>query len=218
MLVLVVAAGGWWRIHGGSTAVAGKSPAALVPSKPGAELPSSPVAPTSPGSSRASTPDRPVLVDREERERLARLRAAVWHAFGPAVPLEEAPRPSAEQDYLLPFAPPIQRTPAGRPEREGIRDRMHADFIPMAGGCYREAQGRLPGLTGSVVLSFTIVGDAKVGGIVDSAAILDRSTIRDAKMVECMRESMLTMTFPPPPPGGELPVEYPIDFDPDEDG
>jgi hypothetical protein len=152
------------------------------------------------------------------RSPFVRVDVVRYDAFGPAVPLEEAPRPSAEQDYLLPFAPPIQRTPAGRPEREGIRDRMHADFIPMAGGCYREAQGRLPGLTGSVVLSFTIVGDAKVGGIVDSAAILDLSTIRDAKMVECMRESMLSMTFAPPPPGGELSVEYPIDFDPDEEG
>jgi len=86
----------------------------------------------------------------------------------------------------------------------------------MALGCYEDAEKRTPGLRGRIVLHFAVVGDSKIGGIVESADVLDASTIRDPMMIDCMRESMLSMTFPPPKQGGFVTVEYPIEFSPDE--
>ncbi len=143
-----------------------------------------------------------------------RMRDLIWQAFGQAPPPNETSRPNVP--YVLPSAVP---EPPGIPGRIGpqyIQDRMHADFFPMARDCYDEAAKRSPGLEGTVVLRFAIVGDAHVGGVVESADVMDRSTIRDQAMIECMRESMLSMTFPPPETGGFVTVEYPVNFSPDE--
>jgi hypothetical protein len=61
-----------------------------------------------------------------------------------------------------------------------------------------------------------LVGDAEIGGVVESADVMDQSTIRDQGMIACIRESMLSMTFQPPSKGGFVTIEYPIDFHPDE--
>jgi hypothetical protein len=36
-------------------------------------------------------------------------------------------------------------------------------------------------------------------------------------MIECMRESFLSVTFPPPRGGGFVTVKYPVVFSPDDD-
>jgi hypothetical protein len=149
--------------------------------------------------------------DRAARDRL---RELVWRAFAQAPPPNETAQPVAP--YVLPSAVPDPPGVPGRLEPEYIRDRLRKDFFPMAGDCYDQAQKRSPDLRGKVVLRFAIVGDANTGGIVESADVMDRSTIRDQGMIECIRESMLSMTFPPPKQGGFVTVEYPIDFSPDD--
>jgi hypothetical protein len=69
---------------------------------------------------------------------------------------------------------------------------------------------------GKVWLRFVLVGDAKVGGVVESADVMDKSTIRDQGMIECIRQSMLSMTLPPPAEGGYVTIEYPMDFYPED--
>jgi hypothetical protein len=103
--------------------------------------------------------------------------------------------------------------------REYLQARIREDFYPMAKACYEDALVRQPLLAGQVVVDFMIVGDAKVGGIVDQAKINERTTIADAKMTDCMRESMLSMVFAPPDDGGWMTVTYPFEFSPgEEDG
>lgn len=68
------------------------------------------------------------------------------------------------------------------------------------------------------MLHFTVVGDHSVGGVVESTDVMDRSTTHDPAMIECIREAMLSMSFPPPEQGAFVTIEYPIDFDPDEEG
>jgi hypothetical protein len=74
----------------------------------------------------------------------------------------------------------------------------------------------LPDPRGQIVFWFAIVGDEKVGGIVESVDVLDESTLRDPEMIECMRESFLSVTFPPPKGGGFVTVKYPMMFAPDD--
>jgi hypothetical protein len=69
-----------------------------------------------------------------------------------------------------------------------------------------------------VQFAFNIVGDAKIGGIVEAVDVLDTSTLRDPDTIDCMRQSFLSVTFPPPPDGGTVTVVYPIEFTSDDGG
>jgi hypothetical protein len=101
--------------------------------------------------------------------------------------------------------------------REYLQARIREDFYPMAKVCYEEALAKQPNLAGRVVVDFMIVGDTKVGGIVDQAKINERTTIADPKMTDCLRESMLSMVFAPPEDDGWMTVTYPFVFLPDAD-
>ena len=74
-----------------------------------------------------------------------------------------------------------------------------------------------PTSKGKSNLWFVIVGDAQIGGIVESVDVLNKSTLRDPDVIECLRESFLGITFPPPKGGGYVTVEYPIEFSPEDD-
>lgn len=97
-----------------------------------------------------------------------------------------------------------------------IQELVRADFIPMAGKCYehllskRDAGGR-------VALSFTIVADEKLGGIVEDATVDSDGGLAEEAMTTCLRESLSTLVFRPPAHGGVVTVVYPIEFSPDDD-
>jgi len=67
-----------------------------------------------------------------------------------------------------------------------------------------------------MVMSFDIVGEPDVGGIVDDVVLDPTTEIEHADMIECMRESMMSMTFDPPQDGGTLRVTYPFVFEPSD--
>ena len=118
-------------------------------------------------------------------------------------------------------APPPPRIAPDDPtnlalDREYIRDVVRSDFYPMAKQCYESALAANPTLAGKIVLDFTIVGDAKIGGIVESAKIDPDSTIQDPRLLECFSESLMAVAFKPPTKGGKLTVKYPISLSPDE--
>ena len=65
-------------------------------------------------------------------------------------------------------------------------------------------------------MNFTIVGDEHVGGIVDEAsAEVGDGGFGDDELVTCLRESMGTMAFRPPPRSGRVTVRYPLRFESD---
>lgn len=107
---------------------------------------------------------------------------------------------------------------SSRLPREYIQARIRRDFYPLALGCYEAALTRSPNLRGRIVVDFMIVGDAKVGGIVDQAEIDRQSDIEDAEFRTCLRESMLSMVFEAPENDGWMTVTYPFVFAPDDDG
>jgi len=152
----------------------------------------------------------------EVREKLHTLFADAGLAWGTA--------PVAEVEAGTP--PEIRMMPGpgsdGGPQElhKYIKDRMHEDFFPMAERCYLNALAKTPNLRGRIVLNYRIVGDKRVGGVVDTSELGEGTDIQDKGFNECMQQSMLSVTFDAPPEGTkELSVSYPIEFSPDdEDG
>ena len=91
---------------------------------------------------------------------------------------------------------------------------MREQYFPVARSCYDELLARQPNAAGTVVLSFSVVGHADAG-VVDRVELEDGTTFDDPEFELCMRESMYTSIFEPPPPGaGEEPIVFPIDLSP----
>jgi hypothetical protein len=107
---------------------------------------------------------------------------------------------------------------AGNPrvDPKYIQARVREDLFPLALDCYSDALKRSPKLAGKLVVYFRVIGDHKVGGVVDEAKLVDGTTIDDREMQTCVRESMMSVSFDAPPHDGELTVVYPIEFAPDD--
>jgi len=157
-------------------------------------------------------------IDPVKREQM---RALIWQAIGhPAPP---APSPKRGAAYVLPEHPPWEDDPQpvggnGKIDPKYIQARVREDFFPLARQCYADGVEQNPALAGSVVFAFNIVGDDETGGIVEAVDVLEKSTLRDPEVIDCMRQSFLGISFPPPEGGGEVTVVYPIVFDPGDGG
>jgi len=92
-----------------------------------------------------------------------------------------------------------------------IQEVVRTEFFPMAKACYGELLSRKDA-GGRIEMSFTIVADERLGGIVEDVNVGTDGGIADDKMTTCMRESMSTLAFRPPARGGMVTVVYPIAF------
>lgn len=167
------------------------------------------------GASPANSPAAssvPIL-DRQKRDQV---RALIWRSFGQDPP--DAATTTAA--YVLPEVPPWPEAPGdggfGAIEPKYIQEKVRNEFFPLARQCYATLTTRIPDAGGSAVLAFDIVGNKNIGGIVEQVDVLNRSTLRDPEFVDCMRQSFLSVTFPPPEGGGMVTVEYPIVFSPED--
>ena len=147
--------------------------------------------------------------DRQRADRI-RERAAALRARAP-VP---AALPSAA-GRAGSAAEPLPTTSGEEARRrQYIQDAVREQYFPIAGACYEELLTRQPSASGKVVLSFAIVGDGE-DGVVDRVEVVDGTTMNDSEFTLCMRESLYTTIFEPPPPGAEeTTVVYPVDLDP----
>ncbi|HSO39736.1 MAG TPA: AgmX/PglI C-terminal domain-containing protein [Labilithrix sp.] len=93
-----------------------------------------------------------------------------------------------------------------------IQEVVRSEFFPMARACFDELLSRKQDAGGRVEMSFTIVADEKLGGLVEDVAVGTDGGVADEKMTTCMRESMTTLAFRPPAHGGIVTVVYPIEF------
>lgn len=152
------------------------------------------------GAPRATVRDR-ALADALR----ATLRARTKAAAGADAPEDEAVRgeiPKLARDKL---------------DAEYIRTRIREDFLPIAQECYASALTDDPRLSGTVIMTFSIVGDEDVGGVVDEAEVAPGTALQHPELLECMRESILGLSFPAPVQGGRtVGVTYPFKFSPEE--
>lgn len=179
-----------------------------------------PVSFTPPKARDASASDaalvRPRAEARTKRDELRRKILEAW-AAGDTIPAgaEDAKRGRFQQH---PNADGYGIDPAYI--QAAIREQMY----PMLEKCYEDLLARSPDAGGRVQLWFKIVGDDKLGGLVEEDEDADGGNgaldgdFGDEKMRTCVRESLLTVTFPPPAKDGVVTVGYPITLDPDRDG
>lgn len=139
--------------------------------------------------------------DRAERDKL---RERIYRSLGQVPPTNARSLPSST----------IARE-AGVIDAAYVKERIQEDFLPLAKQCYEAALERDAGIAGKLVMSFNIVGDDEVGGIVEAADSTEDSTITDPELLYCMRESMLSMSFEPPKHGGSVTVVFPFVLNPD---
>ena len=150
----------------------------------------------------------------EMRERLRALFAEAGPGWGAGEPDPAAAQPRT--GFAEMPAPAGSGNQAQGEQGKYIRSVIREQFFPLARQCYDSARIKHPGLAGKIELEFRIVGDKRVGGVVDQASLGDGGDLRDDAFSQCMTESMMSVTFDAPPRGGEVTVKYPFEFSPDD--
>lgn len=165
------------------------------------------------GAVDASLPLPPAIADRGKRDELRRKILAAWASGSQG---EEAAKDAKEGRF------------EEHPDANGegidpkfVQATVREQLVPMVRDCYEEVLSRQPDAGGQVDMWFKIVADDKLGGLVEEDEEHDGGmiggTLSDEKMQTCVRESLLTVTFPPPAHGGVVTVGYPIVFAPGDD-
>ncbi len=163
-----------------------------------------------------------------DRARADRMREQLHALFAQAAPVAEAGSRGTSlaeplADALAPrpaFATmPQVKDDAGQDviDHEYLHSVVVEQYFPLAKKCYGDALEKNPKLAGRLEMSFSILGDPRIGGVVDKLELTDGTTITDPEVQTCLRESMLSVTFAAPPSGGEVTVVFPVDFSPDDD-
>jgi hypothetical protein len=176
-------------------------PNAAVPSASGALVTGVPPRTPATSSSRQSPA---VLARRATRERADAIREQ----------LDERRRGAQNVPAVAAPLAPAATEEGARRRREFLQKAVREQYIPVAKSCYEELLARSPGAAGKVVLYFSIVGDEDTGGVVDHVETRDGTSFDDPEFLLCMRESMYSTLFDPPPNGAETTVEYPLELSP----
>lgn len=120
---------------------------------------------------------------------------------------------AAEADMPLPGQQMIDRSG----NRAYLTRVMSQELIPLADECYAMARERAPELAGMMELDVALVGDEDVGGVVESVEVSANNKIKDPELLECVRESLMATTLPPPEQGGRDAFMMSMKFAPDEE-
>jgi hypothetical protein len=115
--------------------------------------------------------------------------------------LPSTPAPAAVPSPDMPAPDLTRQNQADAALGQYIASRINDDFHPLAAKCYENALAQSPALHGRVTLQFKIVGDRRVGAVVDAADVDNSSDITDPLFLECLTESMKTVNFAAPPDG-----------------
>ena len=82
--------------------------------------------------------------------------------------------------------------------------------------CYQLARDEDPALTGTIGVQFRLRAEPEVGGLVDEISIMeDYSTIEQAGMRECIRESLYALELDAPEEGIEQEAQLTLRFEPE---
>lgn len=222
VVVVVALAGayGVWNLSGRSVDKPSASEVTAAQVSPWLAKGAGDVAPPAVSRERAvdavNAPVSPVARREPEGKRRAydRARADAVRERAAALRAEAAPPASGTSLAAWAEAAPTPQTEEQR-RRQYLNMAVREQYIPIATSCYEELLARHPKAEGKVVLSFAIVGDG-TDGVVDRVEVADETTMNDPELVLCLRESMYTTVFEPPPPGAEeTTVVYPLELRPD---
>ncbi len=160
-----------------------------------------------PSARAAFVPPAGTVRDRALRDDLRRRILVAWSE---QLALPDAATVDAGDALHL----PMPTLDGGTVDPEYLRERIREDFLPMARACYEQFEARHPGVGGRSVADFVIVGDERVGAVVDDVRVdSGDGGLAEPAFETCMRESMYTVAFRPPPGRGSLRVRYPFRFE-----
>ncbi|MCH9682791.1 MAG: AgmX/PglI C-terminal domain-containing protein [Deltaproteobacteria bacterium] len=172
------------------------------PAPPPSPVPPSDASATPPTPPEAAAPAEPTTPDPRARAKRDALRKRIQQAQR-----SRLDRPQTD--------PPPEPQALGQLQAEYIQSRIREDLVPLAVECYQLALDDDDSIEGRLLMNFSIVGEPDVGGIVETTDIDPHSEIVHPELVECMQESMMSVTFDPPTDGGALSVTYPFVFEQD---
>ena len=190
-----------------------RAQAAKVAEPPSVAVPAAPAAATEPSIQPSIQPSvSPDHAPGSKHNRMARdlEREQIWSALGRKHKLEPAAPGSAA---------PTEKTAAELPplDPQYIRSAIEEQLVPVAEECFESALADDPKLAGTIFTDFTLIGSEDVGGVVEEAAIrADESTLESEFVRECIRESLMAVTFEPPPDGGRVEVSFTFEFSPED--
>jgi len=148
------------------------------------------------------------------RRHAARRRAAAaeQRASVPATPSSPAAPEQGPAGGAAGASPmKTQLSPQSEQRREYMQRVMREQYYPAARDCYQELLERQPKAEGRVTLEFAIVGAGDAGVVDRVAQRQGEGEMNDPEFTLCMRESLYTAVFEPPPPEAqETTVVYPI--------
>jgi hypothetical protein len=228
VLGLLLVTGGWLVFGGAPPADEGARTVARTPSeevireRPGdgsiaGEPPSKPDA----SKRTASKQDREVMRRRIVEAMQEREHAAAGD--GERAPAEEGGGGASAPTRRSRGAEPPEEA---EPEPGNLTDRtgnhgylmkvMNEDLMPLADECYALARETQPELAGMLVIDVEIIGDEDIGGVIETATPGQDNELADPALLECVRESLLSTTLPPPPEGGKDAISLSLRLEPDE--
>jgi hypothetical protein len=166
----------------------------------------------SPGGTSSSSPEGAKARTQARRiaDKAARaaLLAAIVEARRHRLGLRRGGAERAERD----------EAPAGELDKEYIRGAV-AEVIPEIRDCYEAVLKGAPTLEGTLNVSFSILGEPDVAGMIDGIAVdesSDEAMRGNAPLTQCVIDALSSLEFPPPKNGGKVEVRYPFRFEVDD--
>ncbi len=141
---------------------------------------------------RASRSDQ---ANAEARAKRDALREQIVHALE-RTPRVEAPADSTAASRSQPSANPPKLTNRLGEQRQALVDALDGDFMPLAMECIEQAEEQNPSLQGMVGIAIEIVADEELGGVIDRADPAPSYKVPDGDLIECIRQSALSVTLP----------------------
>lgn len=116
-------------------------------------------------------------------------------------------------------AQPTEDAPAGAiVDRTGnhayLTRVLSQDLMPLVDECHALVREAHPDLAGMLVLDLELLGDEDIGGVINTLEPGKGNEIAEPALLECVRESLLATTLPPPEQGGRDAVSLSMRFDP----
>ena len=192
-LVVVAAAAVAWWLWPRESAPVRRDTAVATPAK-------SP-APTTAGSAE---PRVRKLAPEERRELGDKIKAAIAKAHAASANNPGAGAGHAGNAPSLPEEPTLSLEQLSQPVVRALED-----ALPIVAECYKQY-----GTTKQAAAQMTMISDPELGTVVDTEAITDRGGKPiDAKLDECMRDTIDALALPPLGQPGKLKVQYTFRFD-----
>jgi hypothetical protein len=213
--ILVVIAAGvvWYRARGasgtaddpragaasGTASAAGAAPAAGSSQAGLAGAPPGTRSPTARGEARAKRDALREQIARQLASRPAPDEAGRGSAASPRPPTDPRPRGNLRNNL------------GGR---DALVAHLNEEFMPLASECIEQAEARSPRLSGMLAIGLETIADEELGAVVDAADPTPTNNVVDPLLFECIRESALSLTLPPPLTSGREKFELTLPVGP----